>query len=144
MTEKVSSENTVEEKTAESSSPAAENSAPESEGAAAAKITVSDALKKIEEAEERAREIRENAKEKAREINKSAAEECEAVSKEYADLTKREIGAIMAEANSKADKYEADTKKAVEQSLRDSIKSAEKNVRSAGDWIFEQLIKGKY
>lgn len=101
-------------------------------------------LAEIAAAERRAEEIIEQANVAAREISLSTAAECDALRFEADEEIKSAVKLIMAEAQEIADKEAAEAAKEAELNAQALIRAAEKNVRSAGEWIAENIIKGKF
>lgn len=103
---------------------------------------IEEVLNEINAAEERAAQILAEARQSARDIALSIVSESEAVRAEFSEETKRLVKQITDTAQADAVKAAAASAKEAElaQAL---VKNAEKNVRSVGEWLAEQLIKGK-
>ena len=85
-------------------------------------------LAEIRAAEEKAALIIEEANAKAKEIAQNSAAECDALRAEINAEIKLAVKEILAEAEKEAELEAAE---------------AQKNVRGAGEWIAENIIKGK-
>lgn len=104
---------------------------------------IEEVLNEINAAEERAAQILAEARQSARDIALSIVSESEAVRAEFSEETKRLVKQITDTAQADAAKAAAASAKEAELAAQALVRNAEKNVRSVGEWLAEQLIKGK-
>ena len=104
---------------------------------------IEEVLNEINAAEERAAQILAEARQSARDIALSIVSESAAVRAEFSEETKRLVKQITDTAQADAVKAAAASAKEAELAAQALVRNAEKNVRSVGEWLAEQLIKGK-
>ena len=104
---------------------------------------IEEVLNEIAEAEAKAAEIIAAARETAKQISLSTAVESEKIKAEFVAETKRAVAEIKAAAEATA-QAEADkiSKKATDDAQQ-LVRSAERNVRAAGEWLAEKIKPNK-
>lgn len=104
---------------------------------------IEEVLAEIAAAEEQAAQIIADAQNKAREIDRSATAESEALTATLSEETKRAVREILAAAEHAAEAEAAADAQKAQAAAQNLLRAAEKNVRGAGEWLAEQLTKGR-
>ncbi len=105
---------------------------------------IEDVLAEITAAEARAAQIVADAQSAAREISRASAAQADSIRTDYALQTKQMVKEILAAAESDAKKRASEAEKSAAAEAQALVRAAEKNVRAAGEWLAEQLVKGKF
>lgn len=104
---------------------------------------IEEVLAEIAAAEEKAAQIVADAQNEARTVSLSAATEADALRADYAIATKQAVQRILAEATEQAEREAQAAQKEAESEAQNAVRAAERNVRGAGEWLFDKLTRGK-